>query len=102
MFRAGLLIMKCLKPGSSRESRQRSFPPAALSDRSDSLLALNLQQLLLGLAQHLLPAGITPAHFGDLATQAFVKAAAGISKFRNGRVNSSRVAVLTSLRRAEV
>ena len=70
--------------------------------RSDSQLTLNLQRLLLGLAQQLLPAGITPAYFGDLAAQAFVRAAARISKCRNGRVNSSRIAVITALRRAEV
>jgi hypothetical protein len=70
--------------------------------RSDSELTLNLQRLLLGLAQQLLPAGITPAYFGDLAAQAFVRAAARISKCQNGRVNSSRIAVITALRRAEV
>ncbi len=68
----------------------------------DAQLTLTLKRLLLYLAQHLLPAGVTPTYFGELATQAFVSAAAGISKCRNGRVNGSRVAVLTSLRRAEV
>lgn len=90
------------KPGPARETRNRSVAERASATRADSQLALYLQRLLLGLAQHLLPAGVTPAYFGDLATQAFVRAAARISKCRNGRVNSSRVAVLTSLRRAEV
>jgi hypothetical protein len=65
-------------------------------------LVKNLQQLLVELAQLLVPAGITPKHFGELATRAFVKAACSISKCRNGRINKSRVAVLTALRRAEV
>jgi uncharacterized protein DUF6502 len=61
-----------------------------------------LGQLVYGLAKHLIPAGITPGFFNALANRAFVEAAAEISKCRNGRVNRSRVAVLTSLRRAEV
>jgi hypothetical protein len=70
--------------------------------RSDQRFTSSLQQLLLGLAPPLLAAGITPAYFSDLATRAFVRAAADVSTCRNGRVNGSRVAVLTSLRRAEV
>ncbi len=65
-------------------------------------LAANLRLLLLGLARYLLKAGITPKLFGELAYGAFVEAAADISRCRNGRVNRSRIAVLTSLRRAEV
>jgi hypothetical protein len=61
-----------------------------------------LRSLMLGLAKHLLPIGITPRYFGNLMYRAFVEAAADISRCRNGRVNRSRVAVLTSLRRAEV
>lgn len=55
-----------------------------------------------GLAKSLIPAGVTPGYFNALANRAFVQAAAEISKCRNGRVNRSRVAVLTSLRRAEI
>ena len=47
-------------------------------------------------------AGITPRLFGDLAARAFVKAACRASTLRNGRVNQSRVAVLTGLSRPEV
>ena len=50
----------------------------------------------------LLQAGITPKHFGELAKQAFVEAAGTLSKFRNGKINRSRVAVMTGLSRAEV
>jgi hypothetical protein len=46
--------------------------------------------------------GITPRLFGDLAARAFVKAACRASTLRNGRINQSRVAVLTGLSRAEV
>ena len=46
--------------------------------------------------------GITPRLFGDLAARAFVKAACKASTLRNGRINQSRVAVLTGLSRSEV
>ncbi len=61
-----------------------------------------LQSLLLELAEPLIQAGVTPRLFGDLAARAFVKAACRASTLRNGRVNQSRVAVLTGLSRAEV
>src|SRR6266404_9594092 len=61
-----------------------------------------LKGLLLELASILLQRGVTPAQFNELAEQAFVEAAAKLSTFGNGRVNQSRVAVLTGLRRAEV
>ncbi|MEJ1966166.1 MAG: DUF6502 family protein [Gammaproteobacteria bacterium] len=61
-----------------------------------------LQSLLLEMAAPLMQAGITPRLFGDLAARAFVKAACRASTLRNGRVNQSRVAVLTGLSRAEV
>jgi hypothetical protein len=63
---------------------------------------LILKSLLLELASILLPRGVTPAQFNDLANQSFIEAAAKMSRFRNGRVNQSRVSVLTGLRRAEV
>jgi len=101
-FAPVLVAMKCSKAISVRDTRGRSTSVQTHAARADSQLSFTLQRLLLGLAQHLLRVGITPSYFGDLATQAFVRAAAQISKCRNGRVNSSRVAVLTSLRRAEV
>lgn len=61
-----------------------------------------LHAMLVGLAEPLMRAGITPRLFGDLAARAFVKAACKASTLRNGRINQSRVAVLTGLSRAEV
>jgi hypothetical protein len=61
-----------------------------------------LQSLLFELAAVLLPRGVTPAGFNEIAKHAFIEAAASISKFRNGRVNQSKVSVLTGLRRGEV
>ena len=61
-----------------------------------------LRQLLTELAYVLLPRGMTPKRFSDLARYAFVQAAADISRLRNGRVNHSRVAAQTGLTRAEV
>jgi hypothetical protein len=61
-----------------------------------------LHALLTELAEPLMRAGITPRFFGDIAARAFVKAACKASTLRNGRINQSRVAVLTGLSRAEV
>jgi hypothetical protein len=61
-----------------------------------------LRILLKELAIVLLPRGVTPKQFSRLATHAFAHAAAADSQLRNGRVNQSKVAVLTGLRRAEV
>jgi len=63
---------------------------------------IGLKQLLTELAVVLLQAGVTPKHFGELAKQAFVEAAGTLSQFRNGKINRSRVAVMTGLSRSEV
>ena len=61
-----------------------------------------LQELLTELASIFLPRGVTPRQFGEFAKRAFVQAAANVSQFRTGRVNQSRVAVLTGMSRAQV
>jgi hypothetical protein len=61
-----------------------------------------LQRLLAELAFALLPRGMTPRRFAELARFAFVRAATEMSRLRNGRVNYSRVAAQTGLSRADV
>lgn len=61
-----------------------------------------LQELLTELAHVLLPRGMTPRRFSELARFAFVRAATEMSRLRNGRVNYSRVAAQTGLSRADV
>jgi hypothetical protein len=61
-----------------------------------------LQELLAELAFVLLPRGMTPRSFSELARFAFVQAATEMSRLRNGRVNYSRVAAQTGLSRADV
>jgi hypothetical protein len=61
-----------------------------------------LQELLTELASTLLPRGMTPKRFSELARFAFVRAAAERSKLRNGRVNHSRVSAQTGLSRSDV
>ena len=61
-----------------------------------------LQDLLAELALTLLPRGMTPGRFNEMASAAFVQAAADISRLRNGRVNHSRVSAQTGLTRADV
>lgn len=61
-----------------------------------------LQEFLVELAFTLLPRGMTPKRFGELARYAFVRAAADLTRLRNGRVNYSRVAAQTGLSRGDV
>ncbi len=61
-----------------------------------------LQELLVELAFVLLPRGMTPRRFAELARFAFVRAATEMSRLHNGRVNYSRVAAQTGLSRADV
>jgi hypothetical protein len=61
-----------------------------------------LEMLLNELALILLPRGMTPNWFAELTRVAFVQAALKVSRLQNGRVNVSRVAAKTGLRRAEI
>lgn len=80
--------------------------PASKSRRRSEATSLRgtavLQELLVELAFVLLPRGMTPKRFGELARFAFVRAATERSRLRNGRVNYSRVAAQTGLSRADV
>ncbi len=82
----------------TRYSSRRELPLAPRTIRGSEAL----QNLLTELALVLLPRGMTPKWFSELARSAFVQAAADISRLRNGRVNHSRVAALTGLTRADV
>lgn len=86
-----------MTPGQSPR-RHRSEKSSPVSVRGASIL----QELLTELAFVLLPRGMTPKRFGELARSAFVQAAAEMSKLRNGKVNHSRVAAQTGLSRADV
>jgi len=79
----------------SKGGRRRLRPASRARDSA-------LQELLIELASTLLPRGITPKRFSELARLAFVRAAAERSRLRNGRVNHSRVAAQTGLSRADV
>src|ERR1700724_2966870 len=78
--------------------RNRRASPASNAARR----AGALQALLAELALVLLPRGMTPKRFAELASVAFVQAAADMSRLQNGRVNHSRVAAQTGLSRADV
>jgi hypothetical protein len=79
-----------------RKPKRLSVSPATVRG------ATVLQHLLTEFALVLLPRGMTPKRFADLARSAFVQAASDMSKLRNGRVNHSRVAAQTGLTRADV
>jgi hypothetical protein len=76
--------------------------PSNSIECGDARITRVLHAMLTELADPLMRAGITPRLFGDLAAHAFVKAACKAATLRNGRINQSRVAVLTGLSRAEV
>ena len=61
-----------------------------------------LNEFLVELALVLLPRGMTPKRFAELARHAFVRAAADLSRLRSGKINYSRVAAQTGLSRADV
>ena len=60
-----------------------------------------LQELLVELALTLLPQGVTPKAFAELARSAFAHAAAELSRQSNGKVSYSRIAAITGLSRAD-
>ena len=61
-----------------------------------------LRQLLFELALVLLPCGVTPIRFANLAREAFIRAAVGRARLRNGKPNHSKIAALTGLPRKEI
>jgi hypothetical protein len=84
------------------KTRDLQRESADRGEYGDARVTRALLALLNELAEPLMQAGITPRLFGDLAARAFVEAACRASTLRNGRINQSRVAVLTGLSRAEV
>lgn len=50
----------------------------------------------------LLPCGVTPTRFSRLAREAFIRAATGQARLRNGKLNHSKIAALTGLPRKEI
>jgi hypothetical protein len=86
---------------------QRARRGSGHTSRSDSLgltenAHADLQALLGELASALLPRGITPNSFSRLAREAFIRAAAGQARLRNGKFNHSKIAALTGLSRKEI
>jgi hypothetical protein len=79
----------------NRQSTRRN------AKRSAALRA-SLANFMTTLSEPLLAAGIQPSEFTDLVKRAFVTAAEPRCRLRNGRVNDSRVAVVTGLSRQEI
>jgi hypothetical protein len=85
-------------PLTKKAFRPKTTPLSKQEKQRDALI----QRLLVELARLLLPGGVTPNYLNLLIKRSFVQAAAANSRFRNGRINYSRVAVLTGLTRSEV
>jgi hypothetical protein len=77
-------------------------PKVTENDRYAARVESALSLVLSAIARPALQMGITPGYFDELSRRAFVSAAAKMSKMRNGRVNKSRVSVITGLSRSEV
>lgn len=77
-----------------RSVRESNARPDRLEQAIVSILS-EIARLVIG-------AGITPDALNELSRVAFVEAASELCRLRNGRVNESRVAVLTGLSRQEV
>lgn len=85
-------------PLTKKAFRRQNAPVSKQEKQRDAII----QRLLVDLATLLLPGGITPNYLNLLIRRSFVQAAAANSRFRNGKINYSRVAVLTGLTRSEV
>lgn len=82
--------------------RGANYTPRRRGQRLTERARTDLQDLLGELALALLPCGITPNSFSRLAREAFIRAAAGHARLRNGKVNHSKIAALTGLPRKEI
>src|SRR5262249_12584304 len=88
-----------------KQSRQEPRRRTAASSRraSSAEVAFHPRRTeLLELVSDCLANGVTAPTFCDIDRLAFAGAAATSAKFRNGRINYSRVAAQTGLQRAEV
>jgi hypothetical protein len=72
------------------------------NDQLQRQLEIAIVRVLSEFAGVVIGAGVTPTAFSDLARIAFVNAASDLCLMKNGRVNESRVAVITGLSRQEV
>lgn len=61
-----------------------------------------LEEALKPLARRLLGAGVTSAEFESAVGRAFVAAAMDVAKLKNGKVNQSKVAIMTGYSRTEI
>jgi hypothetical protein len=84
------------------DSTQTRATRGAKNTRTSGRGTSLLRELLAELAFALIPHGMTPKTFDELARHAFVSVAADLSRLHNGRVNYSRVAAQTGLSRADV
>jgi hypothetical protein len=81
-----------------REPHRSVRDTNARPDRLERAIVSVLSEI----ARILIDAGVTPDALDELSRVAFVEAASELCRLRNGRVNESRVAVLTGLSRQEV
>ena len=79
-------------------SKPRTKKPIAVEPAIPEALAEAMKAFALSLIDH----GLTAAEMQNVLTKAFLQAAAQRARLKNGRVNQSRVAIMTGLTRTEV
>jgi hypothetical protein len=84
-----------------RRRQPRLLSQDALSDAC-ALRDAAVRDLLTALAPLLVPAGVTPKRFNEIARRVFVDFAASLATRRTGKTNHARVAALTGLGRGEI
>ena len=85
-----------------KSGRPRASAARTPARNSNVAVDIACADLLDTLAAAIVPLGISCNEFESAARRAFVRAASGIARLRNGKPNQSRVSVLTGLSRAEV
>jgi len=84
-----------------RRPKAKRYPSISATDPHVALRDA-ISDLITVLAGPLLQAGIQLSEYSDLSKQAFVQAASERCRLKNGRINESRVAVVTGLSRQEI
>src|SRR5262245_32046127 len=77
--------------------KEAGVAPSSLSSQEAAC-----QRILDPLARLFLRLGIGAGEFANLCKISYVRAAADVNRMANGRINRSRIAVVTGLTRAEV
>jgi hypothetical protein len=72
------------------------------ADREKNQVRMALKAAFQGAAQYLIDQGVTAKEFNAVLAEVFVEAAQAKARLKNGKVNQSRVAIITGYTRTEI